>query len=529
MTETTAPGAEAAPQPGTPRRSLVRVALAAATGIGLGGVLGTDDASASTTADAATLHLLRRATFGTTPELLADVRAAGGASRWLDQQFQPASVADAACDAVLKRYPLAVASPPALHARGNHGNWDSMVQVVRATLARQMWSRRQLLEVMADFWSNHLNITCPSSDVWATKADDDQRVVRAHALGRFEDMLLASVTSPAMLMYLDNATSQGKAPNENYGREFLELHTVGVDAGYTQADVLDAARAFSGLTVWFPWTGGTAANLGTFRYRPEWHHVGPLKVLGWTHANSTAAGGLDVARSLARYLARHPATARRIATKLAVRFVSDTPPAALVDRLAKVYLDNGTATVPVLRALFSSSEFAASTGQKVRRPAEDLVATVRALGIAPVTAYTGDAGAVAQFVWALEGLGNAPLGWAPPNGYPDVAAAWQGTGMTLGRWNLHVGLAQGWWKDGVRTPVLADHLLGPVKPTTRAALVDALVARLLPGIAVPAAHRGALVTFLGGSGPVSSSTGDLTWMFPILVALVLDSPHWSVR
>lgn len=247
-------------------------------------------------------------------------------------------------------------------------------------------------------------------------------------------------------------------------------------------------------------------------------------MLGWTSANSDRAGGVGVAQSLARYLATHPATAARIARKLAVRFVADDPPPALVDRLAKTYLDGGTAVVPVLRALFASPEFAASTGQKYRRPAEDLLATARAVGMTPAA---GGTGAVANLCWALQELGNAPLGWAPPDGYPDVAPAWTGAGMSLGRWNLHLALTQRWWKDGVSYPALAQHLLGPALPTTRGALVDALLARLLPGLTVAPSSRTALLAFLGPDGPVRD--GELTWLLPVLVALVLDHPLWSVR
>ena len=472
-------------------------------------------------------HLLRRATYGATPALLAEAQALGPRA-WLEQQLAPAALDDSACDAAVARYPLAHATPPALHAALSYGAWDGMGDLSAMTLARATWSRRQLFEVMVEFWSNHLNVTCPSSEVWSSRGVYDRDVVRRHAFGRFSDMLAASCTSPAMLQYLDNLESRGSAPNENYGREVLELHSVGRDAGYGQAGVVDSARAFTGLTVWNPWNGGTPPTNGTLRYTASWHHVGPLQVLGWTHANATSTGGREVAVSLVRHLAQHPATAARIARKLAVRFVSDTPPQALVDRLARVYLANGTAIKPVLRALFGSPEFAASSGQKYRRPYEGAVATLRTLGVAPST--DGDGRSLRDLVWELGQLGHAPLAWHPPDGYPDVAGAWTGSGTVLGRWNLNVGLAQGWWRNGLVMPPgsLADALVPPAaRPTTRAGLVEALAARLMPGTVLPVAHRDALVTFLGGPGPVSSA--DVTWQFGILTALLLDSPHWSTR
>jgi uncharacterized protein (DUF1800 family) len=477
------------------------------------------------TGEAFALHLVRRTTYGATPELLDEVRTLGTAT-WLERQLTPDSIDDVACDLVLARFPHYFSDPQRMHAEHDNGSWAGMQDTIRAAFSRACWSKRQLLEVMVDFWSNHLNTTAPSSEVWSSKGWEDRHVIRPHALGRFSDMLLASGRSPAMLRYLDGAESKKSNPNENYGRELLELHTVGRTAGYAQADVVAAARALTGRTTWTPWNGGLPHNVGTFRYRADWHHVGPLKVLGWSHPNGSAAEGAEVGDSLLRYLATHPATAARIARKLCVRFVADEPPQALVDRLAAVYLASDTAIVPVLRALFTSPEFAASAGQKYRRPLEDVVASVRILGIEP--GVTG-AKAVSSLCWELQQVGHAPFGWHPPDGYPDVAAAWTGTGNVLGRWNLHVGLAQGWWKEGLHYPgtSLYARLLPGAKPASRAELVTATASRLLPGSSLPAAHRDALVTFLGGPGPVRS--GDTGGLYPILVALLLDSPAWSVR
>ena len=468
-------------------------------------------------------HLLLRTTYGLTPALLAEATALGPAA-WLDRQLAPSTIEDSACDAVVARFPAYAMDPPQVHATYDDGSWEPMLATVRTAFVRACWSRRQLLEVMVEFWSNHLNTTAPSSGVWSSKGFEDRTVIRPHALGRFSDLLLASASSPAMLRYLDGAESRGSDPNENYGRELLELHTVGRDAGYTQAEVVDTARALTGRTTWTPWNGGTAANLGLFGFRADWHHVGPLAVLGWTSANTS--DGQAVGDSLLRHLATHPATAARIAHKLCVRFVSDDPPAALVARLAQVYLASGTAVVPVLRALFASPEFAASAGGKQRRPYEDVVASVRVLGIEPAPTGTETRG-IADVCWGLHELGQAPFGWHPPDGYPDVAAAWTGTGTALGRWNLHTGLAQGWWQGGLRYPgaTLAARLLPGPLPATRAELVARTADRLT--VPLPQAHLDALVTFLGGPGPVRE--WDLGGVYSVLVALVLDSPLWSAR
>jgi uncharacterized protein (DUF1800 family) len=478
-------------------------------------------------------HLLSRVTYGATPALVSEVRAARSNTAWLEQQLNPSALDDLACEAILARWPLAKATGPVIEAQLQGGSWDAMQALVQATIARALWSKRQVFEVMVEFWSNHLNITCPSSEVWSTKPTDDQQVIRAHALGRFDDMLVASSTSPAMLRFLSNAESQGDDINENYGRELLELHTVGVDAGYTHADIINAARALSGLSVWNEWNGGTAGNRGTLRYRSEWHYVGPLTVMGWTHANATRTGGQAVVESLVRYLARRPETAQRLARKLAVRFVSDTPPAGLVDRLAQTYLAGDTDILPVLRQLLTSPEFLASAGQKQRRPYEDVVATMRSLGVAPSLDPTKDLGGIA---WMLGQLGQAPLGWGLPDGYPDEAGSWTGAGGTLGRWNAHLALVGGWYGDEalVFQSDRPTYLLGTTKPTTRGALVDALLARLVPSATVLPAQRAALVAFLRNAGSAPGTDGplgqgDLDWDFEPLVSLVLDLPQGSAR
>ena len=184
---------------------------------------------------------------------------------------------------------------------------------------------------------------------------------------------------------------------------------------------------------------GTA---GTYTYTASRHATGAVNVLGFAHANATAEGGEAAACAFLDHLARHPATATRIATRLCVRFVADEAPATLVAKLAQVYLDNDTAIAPVLRALFTSAEFTAAVGQKVRTPFEDLTATVRALGLGPEASGVKALDALYN---ALVNAGNAPLRWAPPNGYPDVAAAWASPSAFLLRCNSHLNLAAGWY------------------------------------------------------------------------------------
>ncbi|KUL29557.1 DUF1800 domain-containing protein [Actinoplanes awajinensis] len=500
-----ATGAAAVLLDGAPARAAVE------PGAGTGGLLPADPL----------LHLLRRATFGPSPSSIAEIRKLG-AGAWLDRQLTPASIDDAAAERLIARLPLSGLSIAEIRAKVTAGQlkqygWDPMWQLAFAAPVRAIWSERQLYEVMTDFWSNHLNVTCPSGDVWDNRTDYDRTVIRKYALGTFADLLKASARHPAMLTYLDNRFSTRLAPNENYGRELLELHTVGL--GYTEADVKDAAKLLTGLTV-----NGTT---GAYRYDAANHAVGPVKILTFAHANATTTGGEAAALALLDHLAMHPATARRIVSKLCVRFVADEPPATLVTKLVKVYLDNRSAIVPVLRALFTSQEFAGAIGAKTRTPLEDLAATVRILGYGPPVSGTKT---FESLYWMVRNAGHAPLGWGPPNGYPDVAAAWASPSGLLVRWNFHLSIAAGYWPADLVKP--ASLLIGMIgaAPATYGALIDATAVRLL-GTTLTAAQNAALATFYGKapSSQLKANDPAAGWMYPYLMAMLLNSPTFALR
>ncbi len=457
--------------------------------------------------------LVRRATFGATDATLAEVRRLGPVA-WLDAQLQPATIDDSRFEAVLARFPPQTETPQQVRQRfaANPFTWDAMFTVKTVAVARALWSQRQLLEVMVDLWSNHFNVACPSDDVWDSRTHYDH-TVRTHALGRFADLLPAVVMHPAMLRYLTNDTSTKQIPNENLGRELLELHTVGLAAGYSEDDVLHSSRILTGLSV-----DGTT---GMFRYRKDWHHVGPVRVLDFSHANGDAAAGVTVATAYLDHLAHHPATARHVVTKLVTRFVSDTPDPALVTSLVRTYLDHDTAVAPVLRALFASPQMAASTGCKLRRPAEDVYAAARAVGTQPPTTGTSS---IRDLMWQLDSLGNSPFGWQPPNGYPDVAAAWLSPGLSFRRWHTKIDVVAGWWPNGLTGRDLKALVPSP-RPATHGELVDALARRVLfrdP----PDNLRTAVLEFLGvtATTPVTSGSAAVGWRLPFVVALLLDSP-----
>ncbi|GAA2343655.1 DUF1800 domain-containing protein [Dactylosporangium salmoneum] len=465
------------------------------------------------------LHLLRRATYGPAPDAEAELRKLG-AGPWLERQLNPGSIDDAACDAALMPYNLGgldIAGVRAAVTAGSlkFGAWDAMQQLGSAAVARAAWSKRQLFELMVDFWSNHLNVCCPFGEVWDSRGAYDA-MIRQNALGRFADLLKGAMTAPAMLSYLDNRTSTKARPNENYARELMELHTVGLV--YTEADVKDAARLLTGLTV--------EAKTGLYKYDPNQHATGAVTILGWRHDNATAGGGEAAAMAFADMLAMHPATAERIARKLCVRFVCDDPPAALVSRLSQVYLEQKSAVAPVLRALFTSAEFAASTGAKLRTPMEDLAATVRVLGIQP----TADAAQVRGLYNYLYDMGHAPMRWTPPNGYPDVAAAWNAPSGLLVRWNAHLNLAAGWYPKALARPASTLRYLVPAVPSTHGAFVDALAQRLV-GQKLQAAHTAALCSFVGKTPTSALKATDpaLNGRLPHLIALILDSPYFLYR
>lgn len=465
----------------------------------------------------ADLHLLRRATFGPTPALQAAIKKQGR-SRWLDNQLSPGSIDDSVCSRLIReRFRRVNWTIPQARDGLEPFSWDLMYDLSMATIARATWSKRQLFEVMCEFWSNHLNVTNPSDRVWDNRQDYDRRVIRKHALGRFEDMLIASATHPAMLLYLNNADSTKQNPNENYGRELLELHTVSVDGGYNEQDMRNSTLIMTGFGV--NWTKGT------FRYSGADHYRGPVRVMGFSHPNPNA-DGYSMGIKYLKYLANHPSTAHHIAYKLCERFVSDTPEPALVRRLAATYLSKGTAIAPVLRKLFTSDEFAASVGEKTRRPMEDLVATLRVLDYQPDR--KGHSGMQA-LVWISDGLGQQPLAWSPPDGYPDVALSWQSAGGTLARWNTHLSLAAHWWPKELRQPPLRE-LLPRRLPRTHGALVDALAKRLVFRTLAPP-HKRAILEFLGRSAadPLDVDSQAVGWRLPYLVALILDSPYHAVR
>lgn len=470
-------------------------------------------------------HLVTRFSYGLTPALVADVRNAGGGQEWFEQQLQPGRIRDRSADELRDWWPSLSRGCTQLWHRQREeieGGWEVMLDYQRWLLLRRMRTRRPVLEMLTELWENHFNVPVngDAQCFWRTDYGD---VVRANALGRFEDLLLAVTTHPAMLINLDNVSSSREHPNENLGRELLELHTVG-RGEYGEVDVKSSARILTGWSVdmW-----------DTFRaeYHSGWHWRGAVRVMGFTHDNDDA-DGRAVTRAYLRYLAHHPATARRVARRIAVKFVSDDPPADLVDRLAQVYLDNGTAIRPVLRALVRSDAFAASAGAKVRDPGEDLVATYRALGVRVTKPPAGDAGgrhAADALLWQASTIGTTPFAWPRPDGQPIDNESWASPSRMLASMSVHMDLAGTWWpNEGIRYRSAESWV--PRFPIRFDELVDHLSQVLL--------HRRSTSVLLQACCEavdvkpherITRDHGVVRWNMVRLLSTFLDSPAFLTR
>jgi uncharacterized protein (DUF1800 family) len=318
-------------------------------------------------------------------------------------------------------------------------------ELLQTRLLTDLYSQRQLQAAMTDFWLNHFNVYLKKGQFapWYL-VDYEQNVVAPHAMGKFEDLLVATAKSPAMLFYLDNQTSIGphspaamraqanpgaknRDPglNENYARELMELHTLGVDGGYTQKDVTEVAKVFTGWTIEEPRKGAE------FTFNERRHEPGAKVVMGQTIPDNGEEEGLLVLHRLAS----SPATAHHLSQQLAERFVSDTPPPALVDRMAKTYLHSDGDIRQVLRTLFTSPEFWSREAYraKVKTPEEFVLSAVRATG--------GEVNRPAVVLNAMGQLGMPFFGCQTPNGYSWSAAAWVNSGDLLSRINIALALA----------------------------------------------------------------------------------------
>jgi uncharacterized protein (DUF1800 family) len=440
--------------------------------------------------EAAVKHVIDRTSFGIRPGDVERVTTLG-IDRYIDEQLHPDRIADPGVEArltdlttlrmssrqIAEQFELPQIKARQAAARGNANAADVkpdpemqrranavMLDLQQQKILRAVYSTRQLQEVLVDFWFNHFNVDARKGADRFMLTEYERDVIRPRVFGKFHDLLEATAKSPAMLFYLDNWMSVDpngphvelppprvvrgpfgtpvvvqppprmpnqnpnapKGLNENYGRELMELHTLGVDGGYTQKDVTEVARAFTGWTIDRPRQGGG------FTFDQRRHDNGQKIVLGHT---IKAGGGQRDGEQVLDILAKHPSTARFIATKLVRRFVSDTPPASLVDRVAARFRETDGDLREVMRTLLTSPEFFAADvyHAKIKTPFEFVVSAVRATD--------ADVHDARPLVRQVADLGEPLYQCQPPTGYKDTADAWVNTGALVGRMNFGLSLA----------------------------------------------------------------------------------------
>ena len=424
------------------------------------------------------LHPARIADEGMAQRLEGLQTITKSARELAQQYFLPAQMERLARQRQTAQDPSMNAAPPAPAPQSDaqRGERQMLVELSHQKILRAAYSERQLEEVLVDFWFNHFNVFAGKGPTRIYLPEYERAAIRPHVLGKFRDLLQATAESPAMLFYLDNWQSaapvdasmtgsqapargrpgvrrraavnqsgtladmppmlQNRRPrglNETYSRELMELHTLGVDGGYTQQDVQEVARAFTGWTIANPRQGGS------FTFEPRMHDDGEKVVLG---RKIKAGGGKKDGEQVLDILAAHPSTSRHIALKLARRLVSDDPPAALVDRAAKRFRDTDGDLREVVRTIVTSPEFfsPASYRAKIKTPFEFVVSAVRAARVQTVNAL--------PFVQSLRDLGMPLYMCQPPTGYSDKAEAWVNTGALLNRMNFAVALTSGRTRGG---------------------------------------------------------------------------------
>jgi len=552
--------------------------------LGLGVAAPLSAQSAAMTARDSALHALNRLGYGAAPGLV-DRIAREGVMRWIDRQLSVDGVDDPALRPVLAQYDLLhtssddlvrtyVAVQQARRLDRRAGGADSMMtpeermrslspearelrtlgaQLPQLVVVRAAGSERQLGEVMADFWANHFNIFVGKNLDRVLLPSYIEETIRPRALGTFEDLLMATAKSPAMLVYLDNAESVapgsrlpaydrfllrrtqialrgrlgrrglpggfGPMPmdprvdslrrqaeqrrptgiNENYARELMELHTLGVDGGYSQKDVTEVARILTGWSVARPMQGGG------FVFNDWAHDRGSKTVLG---VEFPSGHGQDEGRRLLKLLAQHPSTMHFVSGKLCARFVNDTPPDGCIDDAVLAWKKSRGKIPEVLRAIFHSPDFwaPANVASKVKTPLEFVVSAVRAVGAVPDS--------TPRLALAVARLGEPLYQHVAPNGYPEVQEDWVNSGALLGRMNFAAQLAAN------RLPgvsVRLDEVLPPVPD--HAALVDSVDALILGGKMTARTRKVILDQLAGVDDPVQARA--------LAVGLAIGGPEFQ--
>lgn len=438
-------------------------------------------------------RLLDRVTFGPTDTDRA-LAGALGRDAYLEYQLAYESIDVTALEASLAaQYPWLTMTAAQMVAA-----WIEEIDIDHAEVAitRAIRSPRQLYERVVEMWNDHFNITSSGLTMAWTRAVDEREVIRAHALGRFRDLLGASARSPAMILYLDNDKNIAAAPNENYAREVMELHTTGVGA-YTENDVREVARCFTGWTT-------TLDNAGdqsfTFYFDPAAHDQGQKTVLGHV---IPPGGGISDGETVLDILAAHPATARFVSTRIARTFITTKPPSSLIDCLAAVFTSTGGDIRAVVREALSRRTLAYAT-PKFKRPFYYAVGAMRQLH-----ASMADSG---QVRLKLAAAGHMPFKWDTPDGYPDRTSYW--SGALLWRWRFGASLMY----DEMTGVVVSVPLLMQ-GASTIPDIVDRIDAILFGG-AMSGGTRDVLADYLLVNNPTNGVIAEA-------IGLALSSPEYQ--
>lgn len=395
-------------------------------------------------------HALNRLGFGPRPGDVDRV-VAMGVDKWIERQLHPEGIDDAAVTARLASFdtlkksngdmideyykPIVAARKAKKEGEAEQAEDNEEMKAMRQKARRVVGelsaqriiraadSERQLDEVMADFWLNHFNVFAGKGIDRFLLTSYERDTIRPHMWGKFEELLMATAKSPAMMFYLDNARSRSGAINENYAREIMELHTLGVDGGYSQKDVTELARVLTGWSI--------DRRTGQFAFHPFLHDRGTKTVLGVR----LEGGGIDEGERMIHLLAHHPSTAHHIATQLCQRLVADDPPKALVDRVARVFLESDGDLRATVKAVVDSREFWEPKfyRAKMKTPFEYVISALRASNARVVNPIP-----VAR---ALQQIGEPLYGAQPPTGYSDKAEAWMNSGAEVNRMNFAIDLA----------------------------------------------------------------------------------------
>ncbi|MBC7879327.1 MAG: DUF1800 family protein [Anaerolineales bacterium] len=508
---------------------------------------------------------LSRMSFGMRPGDIESFLALGGNDderlrAYVQQQLNPDSIDDsdfeahysaAAFETLYKSheqlYADHIASNPYDSNNDDYWQWYSKPahELVDATLLRAVYSKKQLTEMLADFWHNHFNIYFWQDDGVPLVASYNRDVLRSHMFSNFRQMLEAVATHPSMLYYLNQNNSSDAGPNENFARELFELHTLGaenylgvrdpntvekdasgISVGYVDNDVYEAARCFTGWRVdddLGEWQDGIEIT-GNFIYYRPWHDRFNKLVLGkYIVADQS---DMQDGRDVLDLLAYHPGTARHIARKLCRRFISDTPPDSVVQAAAATFTENHDAPDQlkrVMETILLSDEFKQSWGQKIKRPFEAGVSIMRALNSEFTRVPSG-------ISWMIGMMGQPIFERRSPDGYPDTKEAWANSMSILYRWNFAVGIAENWLNDDdTGATVLTDvYSQTPAEIRTAEGLADFWINRLL-GRTMADVDRNAIIEVMAQEYGIQEQLSDdhVQYVLPGMIEVILMSPDFQ--